>query len=183
MSSDSAARPLADTPAVGDDAADRATIARLTSEVVPMLIERLARSELGELEVREHGWRVRLRQAGALDGHAADLSRAGAAQASAHRPTQSIQHESRGAQRDLRRDVITSPAVGYFSSRDGVQAGHSLRKGDVIGHVDVLGVKVEVVSDHDGKLAKLDVQPGQAVEYGEAIARLEPAQGERTGDV
>ena len=182
MSRDSAARHVADTPA-GGEAADRATIARLTAEVVPMLIERLARSELGELEVREHGWRVRLRRPGVVDGQPPDAARASATQASAHRSAQSTQHEPRGAQRDLERDVITSPAVGYFSSRDGVQAGHSLRKGDVIGHVDVLGVKVDVVSDHDGKLAKLDVEPGQAVEYGEAIAHLEPAPSGRTGDV
>ena len=41
---------------------ERTTIARLTDEVVPTLIERLARSHLGEIEVRQDGWRVRLRR-------------------------------------------------------------------------------------------------------------------------
>jgi len=41
---------------------DRATIARLADEVVPQLIERLTKSSLGELEVRENGWRIRLRR-------------------------------------------------------------------------------------------------------------------------
>ena len=183
MSKDSPAQPVADADAAGDDTADRATIARLTAEVVPMLIERLTRSELGELEVREHGWRVRVRRPGAVNGRADDTPRASASQTSGHRSSHAAQHEPRVAQHESTRDVVTSPAVGYFSSRDGVQAGHSLRKGDVIGHVDVLGVKVEVVSNHDGKLAKVDVEPGQAVEYGETIAHLEPAQGARTGDV
>ena len=34
-------------------AQDRATIARLADEVVPALIERLSKSDLGELEVRD----------------------------------------------------------------------------------------------------------------------------------
>jgi hypothetical protein len=53
-----------------DQAAEnRALIARLSEEVVPSLIERLTNSELGELEVRESGWRIRLRRP-LQNGHA-----------------------------------------------------------------------------------------------------------------
>ncbi len=158
-----------------DDVADRATIARLASDTVPMLIKRLTDSELGELEVREQGWRIRLRRPSELNGRASDAPGA-AAQQAAHRPAT---HPERSAPREQRRNVITSPAVGYFTPRDGIEPQQGLRRGDLIGHVDVLGVRVEVVAETDGTLAKVDVASGQAVEYGETIAHLDPISSAR----
>jgi acetyl-CoA carboxylase biotin carboxyl carrier protein len=147
---------------------DRATIARLADDVVPTLIERLARSDLGELEVRENGWRIRLRRPG---GEAADN---GAAAVPIHRPA-SVVHaaDAHPTRREPPRGLVTSPGVGYFAPRDGVAPGSSLRAGDLIGSVDVLGVRHEVVSPIDGVLRSLDVQSGQAVEYGQPIGRIE----------
>ena len=45
-----------------DRAADHAAIDRLTDELLPALIAKLGATGLGELEVREGGWRVRLRR-------------------------------------------------------------------------------------------------------------------------
>jgi acetyl-CoA carboxylase biotin carboxyl carrier protein len=159
------------------DEADRAVIARLTNEVVPALIERLSNSELGELEVREDGWRVRLRRPSAMNGEAP----AGAAAA---RPQQGKQvpvmsHPATDAhahapRREPERGVITSPGVGYYTPRDGVSAGSTVRQGDLVGHVDVLGVRQEVLAPFDGTLAVLEVEAGQAVEYGQPIGRVAP---------
>jgi biotin carboxyl carrier protein len=44
----------------------------------------------------------------------------------------------------------------------------------VIGHVDVLGVRQEVVAGIDGTVTAIEVEAGQAVEYGEPIARVAP---------
>jgi acetyl-CoA carboxylase biotin carboxyl carrier protein len=170
------------------DDADRATIARLASDVVPTLIDRLARSELGELEVREQGWRIRLRRPGYVNGHADTSATQPAQHAAARNPGQqhgeprSTHREPRSAHREPS-NVITSPAVGYFSPRDGVGISTSVRRGDVIGHVDVLGVRVDVVAGSDGLLAALEVESGQAVEYGEPIARVEPALSTHSADV
>ncbi len=71
------------------------------------------------------------------------------------------------------RGMISSPAVGYFSARDGVSNGTNVRSGDVLGHVDVLGVRQEVVAPIDGILGGLEVESGQAIEYGQRIARVE----------
>ena len=49
-------------------AADHAAIDRLSEELLPALIAKLGATGLGELEVREGGWRVRLRRPG--DGQA-----------------------------------------------------------------------------------------------------------------
>lgn len=155
---------------------ERATIARLADDVVPTLMERLARSDLGEIEVRQEGWRVRLRRgsgdAPASAGHASTQSQP-------HKPA-AVAHADAQPRRDTVRGKISSPAVGYFMPREGVAVGSKLRKGDLIGVVDMLGVRQDVVSPSDGVLKELDVESGQAVEYGQAVGRVE-AQGQPQG--
>jgi biotin carboxyl carrier protein len=63
--------------------------------------------------------------------------------------------------------------VGYFTLRDGVTLDSKVRSGDILGVVDVLGVRQEVVSPVDGVLKQLEVESGQAVEFGQAIGRVE----------
>ena len=160
----------------------RRTIARLTVDTLPRLIDRLMRSELGELEVREGGWRIRLRRAGvseASDGSASESRDRG------RRPTASIStgHQDRAGSHsrtparrsESDKGLVTSPAVGYFVAREGVTVGSSVRQGDVIGQVDVLGVAQEVVATVEGTIGAFEVEPGQAIEYGQAVARVELA--------
>src|SRR5947208_1959625 len=103
---------------------ERATIARLADEVVPMLIERLAKSSLGELEVRENGWRVRLRKpvadVGAQAGQQPQQSRA-------PHPLMAPASGAQGGPRDASRGMVSSPAVGYFAPRSGVEVGAKVR--------------------------------------------------------
>lgn len=72
-----------------------------------------------------------------------------------------------------RRRVATSPAVGYFSPLDGLSSGHPVRSGDLLGHVDVLGVRQEVVAPMDGIVVRVLAEAGQAVEYGEELVRVD----------
>ncbi len=51
-----------DRAAAIDREADHAEIARLADELLPALIAKLATTRLGELEVREGGWKIRLRR-------------------------------------------------------------------------------------------------------------------------
>ena len=171
---DEARRPMLDAA----DDSDRQTIARLAQEIVPTLIERLANSELGELEVRENGWRIRLRRPiGATnngDIRTVSLSTTGGSAASTIRTDAA--ERPRPAERprtETSPGLVTAVAIGYFAPRDGIATGASLRRGDVIGFVDVLGVRQEVVSPLDGVLRELDVEPGQAVEYGQPIGRVD----------
>lgn len=149
---------------------DRATIARLTDEVVPTLIERLTGSDLGEIEVRQDGWRVRLRR-GSAD--VAAPAAHGATQSQPHKPAAVAHAADVQSRREPARGRISSPAVGYFTPRDGIALGSKLRKGDLVGVVDMLGVRQDVVSPSDGVLKELDVESGQAVEYGQAVGRVE----------
>jgi biotin carboxyl carrier protein len=143
---------------------DRRTIARLCADTLPRLIERLTKSELGEIEVREDGWRIRLSRPSAnAPGRPAKASSTPSSNARTQAPMRP----------DPPRGIVTSPAVGYFVSKDGVVVGFKVGRGDPIGFVDVLGVRQEVVAPTDGTVGSLDVEPGQAIEYGQAIARVD----------
>ena len=162
------------------------TIARLADELLPVLIARLGASGLGEIEVRQDDWRVRLRR----NGNGAEPADESAGHPSAGRGTRSApapwaerKPESHGAageqaaehaRRERGRLAITSPGVGYYQPRDGLSVGASVRAGDLLGHVDVLGVRHDVVVPENGILAVLAAEAGEAVEYGQPLARLEP---------
>lgn len=157
---------------------ERQTISRLAEEVLPVLISRLAASGLGELEVRQDGWRVRLRRP--VNG--AEPASTRPPRSPSRKPerrgdsgsAQSDQQPDGGSRREHGRVPITSPAVGYYQPREGLAVGTSVRGGDLLGHVDVLGVKRDVVVPQDGIIAAHTAQPGEAVEYGQPLARLEP---------
>jgi acetyl-CoA carboxylase biotin carboxyl carrier protein len=148
------------------DSEARRTIARLAVDTLPRLIERLASSHLGELEVREDGWRIRLRrpngevQAAQSTGHRSEKAKASTGTSNPQRV-------------EAPRGVVSSPAVGYFVPRTGVGVGFKVGRGDPIGHVDVLGVRQEVVAPIDGVIGALDVEAGQAIEYGQPVARVD----------
>jgi biotin carboxyl carrier protein len=166
-----------------DRSADHAAIDRLTDELLPALIAKLGATGLGELEVREGGWRVRLRRPagnGAVnptptrERKGGDRSggerlegapdRAGErAPRTLHRPL-----EAKTARTETRA-VATSPAVGIYRSRADISAGTRVRAGDRLGAVDMLGVAQEVVAPVDGILGASLVESGDAVEYGQEI--------------
>lgn len=166
----------------GEAGAGPDVIAQLADDVLPTLMARLERSRLGEIEVRQNGWRVRLRRnLVATDGADQPAPATGRrAERKADRPStdraadsatdgrpQALHAIDRGAVE------ITSPGVGYYVPREGTAVGTNVRGGDVIGHVDVLGVRHDVVAAEDGLLVSVEAEAGQAVEYGQRLARLE----------
>jgi biotin carboxyl carrier protein len=155
---------------VSDDAAQRlpggedATTERLdalTDEILPALIARLRASRLGELEVRSDGWRVRLRR---------DPS-----------PVRGVAPRDDAAavdDGDDPRGTARSPAVGYFSPVSGLAVGRSVQAGDALGQIDVLGIGQEVVAPIDGIVGQVLAEEGQAVEYGQALAVVDPLEAD-----
>jgi biotin carboxyl carrier protein len=183
---------------------DAAALERLADELLPPLIAHFNASGLGELEIRRGEWRVRVRAPAATQSSRPPDAIDPAASAGAGRKAsrlasglvgvgaagvasgngQAFPDAASGGDRPIEvqatrglseRHVAASPGVGYFSARDGVAAGSAVRGGDVLGHVDVLGVKVEVVSPADGIVAQILADRGEAVEYGQELVRLEPS--------
>lgn len=165
--------------------ADHAAIDRLADELLPALVAKLGASGLGELDVREGGWRIRLRmpadaraarrasgpgRAGhpappmnpALGPHAAPGVRSAAPAPS---PAADPEPPTRA--------VATAPAVGFYRPRPDLAAGARVRAGDRLGTIDVLGVPQELVSPADGIVGASLVEPGDPVEYGQEVVEIE----------
>jgi acetyl-CoA carboxylase biotin carboxyl carrier protein len=168
----------------GDErAADHAAIDRLTEDVLPALIAKLGATGLGELEVREGGWRVRLRRP--ADGLPPTRSRRPAERSAGDRPERGPDRSTERTPRTLHRPleaktartqsraVATSPAVGIYRPRADLAVGARVRAGDRVGAVDILGVAQEVVAPVDGILGSSLVESGDAVEYGQEILVIE----------
>src|SRR5215204_4027621 len=151
--------------------ADHASLARLSETLVPALVAKLTGTGLGEVEVREGDWRIRVRRPLATTTSSptrrSERPRLGS-QAAAHaeaRPTKPVPPVDTV---DPDRAIATSPAVGVF--RPGVAIGTSVHAGDRIAIVDLLGIPQDVTSPIDGTLVELFVQAGEAVEFGEEVA-------------
>ncbi|HEX6868566.1 MAG TPA: hypothetical protein VF119_07155 [Candidatus Limnocylindrales bacterium] len=172
--------------------ADHAAIDRLSTELLPALIAKLGATGLGELEVREGGWRVRLRRPGVTPGAATSAkerrsgerergarsgSPAGIAVASLTPVGPGRDgRDGTGSTREVRADgptVASSPAVGIFQPRPEARAGTKVRAGDRLGSVDMLGIPQEVVAPSDGVVGASLVEAGDAVEYGQDLIVIE----------
>lgn len=156
-------------------AADHTAIDRLTGELLPALIAKLGATGLGELEVREGAWRVRLRRPGAAgrDRRASDRSVERPGDRAHASPSRAHHAPSHTTVRSDSRSVATSPAVGIFQPRKDLTAGARVRAGDRLGAVDMLGVAQEVVAPIDGIVGTSLVEAGEAVEYGQDLVAIE----------
>ena len=172
---------------------DHAAIDHLAADLLPALVAKLGASGLGELEIREGTWRIRLRMpadgsavAGRRPPSGRRASRTGdaprAERARADVPGAAGTRATSGATASANapspavgpsRLVATSPAVGYFRPRGELRAGTKVRAGDRIASVDVLGIGQDVVAPGDGLIGATLVAPGEPVEYGQAIIVLE----------
>jgi biotin carboxyl carrier protein len=155
---------------------DHAAIGRLADDLLPTLIAKLAASGLGEIEVRQGGWKARLRKpATVAEPHKAPVAETAVhARAAAHGRADERERRIRDAQEaDQGKVVATSPAVGIYSPRRDLAIGMRVRSGDKIGTVDVLGVKQDVVSPVDGIIGSSLAETGEAVEYGQELVRIE----------
>lgn len=193
-------------------ARDHAQIDRLTDDLLPDLIDRLATSGLGELEVREDDWRIRLRLPGGTPAPTprGDAARTADRQArpsggrqggasptatqSATATPAAAASASPAAAREVRsngtgpsavgphRVIAISPAVGIFQPRPELRTGARVRQGDRLGAVDLLGVPQEVVAPEDGIVVDTLAESGEGVEYGQDLVVIEPARSRSGAD-
>ncbi len=170
---------------------DHAALERLRTDLLPALIAKLGATGLGELEVREGAWRVRLRRPSSVgatpiaqhrDRRPGDRDRTARSGVPAANPSGLTpvgpgrdDHDGRDGSsgRDGSRTVATSPAVGTFQPRPESGAGSRVRAGDRLGTVDMLGVPQEVVAPADGVVGASLVEPGDAVEFGQGLILIE----------
>jgi acetyl-CoA carboxylase biotin carboxyl carrier protein len=153
-------------------------LARVADELLPPLVARLGVSELGEIEVRQGTWRVRIRRAPGDAARAPQPAAAAPVATSAAGPAAAATAaQPAAAATPTDQTVARSTAVGYFALKSGVAVGHRVSRGDVLGWVDVLGVRKEIVAPSDGVVGRLVTEPGDPVEYGQELIALVAASG------
>ncbi len=172
----------ADPEAAAQGRRNHDAIARLADDLLPALIAKLAASGLGEIEVREGGWKARLRMpaagyerpaARAAEGHGSHgTARAAAALGWPEDRERRLRPEPEVAE-EPGRVAAKSPAVGIYSPRRDLVVGMRVRAGDRIGSVNVLGVGQDVVSPVGGVIGSSLAEAGEAVEYGQELVRIE----------
>ena len=140
----------------------------LLDSLVPVLVERLHETGLGEIEIERDGAIVRVR--------AEDLGAPVASAPAATAPrgaTPSAAAVAAPSAADDRRHPVRSTAVGFVKLAPDIHVGGKVAKGSLVATVDVLGVAVEVRADHGGIVAKLRCATGDPVEYGQELFLLE----------
>lgn len=148
--------------------ADHAGLARLSETLVPALVQKLNGSGLGELEVREGDWTIRLRRPA---GPASPPRRERPRSAALPPVRAAVSAPVPDSEPDPHRAMATSPAVGVFRAVNAV--GSRVRAGDQVAVVDLLGIPQDVIAPIDGILVEVLVETGDAVEYGEEVAAIQ----------
>lgn len=150
-----------------DDALD--AISRVAAELVPQLTERLRRHGLGEIEVAHGDLRLRVSAAPSVEAPAVPAATAASGEAPAKAPQASAAPTV----------GVASPAVGFFVYAEGLGPGLEVRKGDGLGHVEMLGVRHDVRAPRGGTVRHLVAESGEAVEYAQVVLELDVAEGVR----
>ena len=144
-------------------------LGELLDSLVPVLVERLHETGLGEIEIERDGAIVRVRAedlgATAPLAPAPVASRSGSPVAAGAAPAPSAG--------DDRRHPVRSTAVGFVKLAPDVHVGGKVAKGALVATVDVLGVAVEVRADRGGIVSKLRCATGDPVEYGQELFTVE----------
>jgi acetyl-CoA carboxylase biotin carboxyl carrier protein len=143
-------------------------MARLATELVPPLTERLRRHGLGEIEVRQGELRVRVAASPSRGLAAAP----GGVEVTVMRPG-AEDTDGSAAVGPSTLDPVTSPAVGYFVYADGLGPGLSVAAGTEIGFVEMLGIRHEVRAAADGVVRHLVAESGEPVEYGQLLVEID----------
>jgi len=173
--------------------ADHAGLARLADSLVPALVGKLHAGGLGELEVREGDWHIRLRRGAAAPRrhdrprHAATVAPApaiaapappaavtstqpAALQPAAEPPAPPPVAAAAPAPVALQEPAL-APVVGIF--KPVATVGTRVRAGDRVAVVDLLGIPQDVAAPIDGKIVEIFPQAGDGVEYGEEVLLVE----------
>jgi acetyl-CoA carboxylase biotin carboxyl carrier protein len=77
--------------------------------------------------------------------------------------------------------IMKSPIVGTFyrsaepGAKEFVSVGDTVRKGQVLCIIEAMKLMNEIDSEYDGEVASIYVENGQAVQYGERLFAIKPA--------
>ena len=153
-------RDLANANVSGEGNAEE--LGALIDALLPVLVDRLAETGLGEIEVERNGATVRVRS------ESLGVQQAAAAQSPS--PAAALAPSSVSA---ARKHAVRATAVGFLTLSKEIHVGAKVAKGALVATVEVLGIPTEVRATHGGIVAALKSATGDPVEYGQEIFLLE----------
>ena len=160
-------RDLANANVSGEGRAEE--LGALIDALLPVLVDRLAETGLGEIEVERNGATVRVRSESLGVQQAASFgapAQGAAGQAAAAAPASSSVSAAR-------KHAVRATAVGFLTLSKEIHVGAKVAKGALVATVEVLGIPSEVRATHGGIVAALKSATGDPVEYGQEIFLLE----------
>jgi biotin carboxyl carrier protein len=160
-------RDLANANVSGEGRAEE--LGALIDALLPVLVDRLAETGLGEIEVERNGATVRVRSESLGVQQAASFgapAQGGAGQGAAAAPAPSSVSAAR-------KHAVRATAVGFLTLSKEIHVGAKVAKGALVATVEVLGIPSEVRATHGGIVAALKSATGDPVEYGQEIFLLE----------
>jgi acetyl-CoA carboxylase biotin carboxyl carrier protein len=159
-------------------------------ESVRELLRLIGQSDVTELLIERDGAKLRLKRSTTVESHqhghiapvlsAAHLAPLGST-ATGHHPG----IEASGAEEEEEvpgGHMVLAPMVGTFysapSPRDPafVKEGDEVGAGDTVGIIEAMKIMNEIECEVDGRIARILVQNGQPVEYGQPIMVVEPLE-------
>ena len=149
-----------------DGAEDTTPFDKVIADVIPALVARLRASGLGELEVRTADWRVRVRRDAPAEVAA---PRSAPARPGLHIRGAAV--ASTGERTSPAWPARRRSATSCRSPR--LEVGRTVRSGDVLGHVEMLGIQHDVAAPIDGVVIRAIAASGEAVEYGQPLVLVE----------
>jgi len=137
------------------------------------LIDLLKETDITEIQVERDGVKLKIKRERFMRSFEIESQNVKQAGALAE-----AKEEAEDTQRLI---TITSPIVGVFHRSPApeappfVEAGSTVKKGQVLCIVEAMKLMNEIESDADGVISKILIENGQPVEYGEPLFLIEPA--------
>jgi acetyl-CoA carboxylase biotin carboxyl carrier protein len=149
----------------------------LSAEDVRRILELVDQSHFGELRLEMGDLRIYVRKAGVAPGPSAPAPPP---------PEEPLAPEPEEPEPDGRLTYVTAPMVGTFYRAPApdqppfVEPGDTVAAGDAVGIIEVMKLFNSITAGVDGTVAEVLAENGAAVEYGQRLVAIEPADGEAT---
>ena len=160
-------RDLASADVSGSGNAE--ALGELVDALLPILVDRLAVTGLGEIEVERNGATVRVRSEALGVVAPSSAVRSAPGRVSASSAALPKEQTADG----VRKHAVRATAVGFLTLAKDIHIGAKVAKGALVAQVEVLGIPTEVRALHGGIVVTLKAATGDPVEYGQEIFLLE----------
>ena len=160
----------------------------MTVDEIKQILDLMREHELAEFELQRDGETLRLRKhspsqwvGGPPHAPAVIIQQPGAPAPAVAAPQAGESAVLEPASEDVDLAIVKSPIVGTFyraaepAAPPFVEAGQTVRKGQVLCIIEAMKLMNEINAECDGEIVKVYVENGQAVQYGERLFAIRPS--------